>query len=55
VARGAQHQMAAFFESDGVEILTAEELARRSGLPEIARLFEVPIKEPLPEALSFVP
>ena len=55
VARGAQHQVAAFFSSNGVETLTAEELARRSGSSEIARLFEVPIAPPLPEVLSFIP
>jgi hypothetical protein len=45
VSRGAQNQMGAFFKSNGTVIVT----------PEPARLFEVPIRTPLPEALSFIP
>ena len=45
VSRGAQHQMGAFFASDGADILH----------PDPARLFEMPIASPLPEALNFIP
>jgi hypothetical protein len=45
IARGAQEQIAAFFASDGKEVLH----------PEPARFFEVPIQTPLPEILNFIP
>ncbi len=45
IARGAQEQIAVFFASDGKEVIH----------PEPARLFEVPIAGPLPEALNFIP
>ena len=44
IARGAQEQIAVFFESDGQ--LTIH--------PEPSRFFEVPIAGPLPETLNFV-
>src|SRR5262249_50566587 len=45
IARGAQEQIATFLASDGKTIIH----------PEPARFFEVPIKLPLPEDLSFIP
>jgi hypothetical protein len=45
VSRGAQRQMGTFFASNGQEIAT----------PEPGQLFEVPIAQPLPEVLSFIP
>ena len=45
IARAAQEQMAVFFASDGKSII----------YPEPARFFEVPIHEPLPEGLNFIP
>src|SRR5262249_43335911 len=45
IARGAQAQIAAFFASDGTVVIH----------PEPARLFEVPIKGPLPEELNYIP
>lgn len=45
IARGAQEQIAVFFESDGA--LTIH--------PEPVRFYEVPIAAPLPEGLNFVP
>jgi hypothetical protein len=45
IARGAQEQIAIFFESDGE--LTVH--------PEPTRFFEVPIAGPLPEGLNFIP
>jgi hypothetical protein len=44
IARGAQEQIAVFFESDGA--LTIH--------PEPRRFFEVPIAGPLPEGLNFI-
>ena len=44
IARGAQEQIAVFFESDGV--LTVH--------PEPSRFYEVPIAAPLPERLNFI-
>ncbi len=45
IARGAQEQIAVFFESNGTRVIH----------PEPARFFEVPIKLPLPEDLGFIP
>jgi hypothetical protein len=45
VSRGAQQQMGTFFASNGQKIVT----------PEPAHLFEVPIAQPLPEVLNFIP
>jgi hypothetical protein len=45
IARGAQEQIAAFFASDGTQIIH----------PEPARFFEVPIQGPLPEDLNYIP
>jgi hypothetical protein len=45
VSRGAQQQMGRFFASNGQKIVT----------PEPAGLFEVPIAQPLPEVLNFIP
>lgn len=45
IALGYQSQIAAFFESDGNEIIH----------PEPARFFEVPIILPLPEDLNYIP
>ncbi|MDQ3622306.1 MAG: hypothetical protein M3463_07435 [Verrucomicrobiota bacterium] len=45
IALGAQEQIAVFFASDGTEVIH----------PEPARFFEVPIHEPLPEGLNFIP
>jgi len=44
IARGAQEQIAVFFESDGAVTLH----------PEPRRFFEVPIMQPLPEGLNFI-
>jgi hypothetical protein len=44
IARGEQQQIAAFFASDGTEIIH----------PEPAQFFEVPIQGPLPEDLNFI-
>jgi hypothetical protein len=45
IALGAQEQVAAFFASDGKEIIH----------PEPQRFFEVPIIPPLPEDLNYIP
>jgi hypothetical protein len=45
IARGAQEQIATFFESDGQEVIQ----------PEPARFFETPIQGTLPEGLDFIP
>jgi hypothetical protein len=45
IALGAQHQIAAFFESDGAKITT----------PAPADFWEVPITLPLPEDAFFLP
>ena len=45
IARGAQDQIAAFFASDGKEVIH----------PEPKRFFEVPLQGPLPEELNFIP
>jgi hypothetical protein len=45
IARGAQDQIAAFFASDGKEVIH----------PEPKRFFEVPLQGPLPEDLNFIP
>jgi hypothetical protein len=45
IARGAQEQIATFFESDGEVIIH----------PQPSRFFEVPIAGPLPEVLNFIP
>jgi hypothetical protein len=44
IARGAQEQIAIFFETDGQLVIQ----------PEPARLFEMPIHGPLPEGLNFI-
>ncbi len=44
IARGAQQQIAAFFASDGAEVIH----------PEPRRYFEVPIQGPLPEELNYI-
>ena len=45
IARGAQEQIAVFFASDGNVVIH----------PGPARFFEVPINEPLPEGLNYIP
>ena len=45
ISRGAQEQIATFFESDGATVIH----------PEPDRFFEVPVALPLPEDLSFIP
>jgi hypothetical protein len=45
IARGAQEQIATFFEPDGQEVTQ----------PGTAPLFETPIQGPLPEDLNFIP
>lgn len=45
ISRGVQDQMAAFFASDGKEVI----------YPEPKRFFEVPIVLPLPDSLSYIP
>jgi hypothetical protein len=45
IARGAQEQIAVFFETDGAVIIH----------PDPARFFEVPIEGPLPEGLNYIP
>jgi len=45
IALGAQRHIAAFFASDGKEIIC----------PKPARFFECPIQGPLPEELNFIP
>jgi Bacterial Ig-like domain len=45
IALGAQHQIGAFFESDGAKVIH----------PEPNDLWETPIKMPLPEDLFFMP
>jgi acetyl esterase/lipase len=45
IARGAQEQIATFFESDGTVIIH----------PEPSRFFETPIVLPLPEDLNYIP
>jgi pimeloyl-ACP methyl ester carboxylesterase len=45
ISRGAQDQIAAFFASDGKEVIH----------PEPKRFFEVPIKGPLPEEPNYIP
>jgi hypothetical protein len=44
IARGAQEQIATFFETDGQVVIQ----------PEPARFFETPIQGPLPEDLNFI-
>jgi hypothetical protein len=46
VSRDAQHQMGKFFASNGKEIVAP---------PQRPDLFEVPIAQPLPENLNFIP
>jgi hypothetical protein len=46
IALGAQEQIAAFFASDGTEIIPP---------PGVEKYFEVPIKGPLPEGLNYIP
>jgi dienelactone hydrolase len=46
VSQGAQHQMGEFFASNGKEIVAP---------PQRPDLFEVPIAQPLPENLNFIP
>jgi hypothetical protein len=50
VSRGAQQQMGTFFASDGEKIVTPP---MPPGTPP--GLFEVPIAQPLPEVLNFIP
>ncbi|MBI4470827.1 MAG: hypothetical protein HY650_16050, partial [Acidobacteria bacterium] len=45
IARGAQEQIAVFFESNGTRVIQ----------PAPIRFFEVPIRLPLPEGLNFIP
>ena len=45
IALGSQEQVAVFFESDGTKIIH----------PEPARLFELPVRRPLPVALDYIP
>ncbi|MDQ3621542.1 MAG: hypothetical protein M3463_03510 [Verrucomicrobiota bacterium] len=45
IVLGAQSQIAVFFASDGTLVIH----------PEPARFFEVPIQEPLPEGLNYIP
>jgi hypothetical protein len=45
IARGAQEQIATFFETEGQTVIH----------PEPARFFETPIQGPLPEDLSYIP
>jgi hypothetical protein len=45
IALAAQGQIAAFFLSDGVQVIH----------PDPERFFEVPIVVPLPEALHYIP
>ena len=45
IALGAQHQIAAFFESDGATVTA----------PTPAAFWEVPIKSPLPEETFYLP
>jgi hypothetical protein len=45
IALAAQKQIAAFFASDGMDVIQ----------PEPAKYFEVPIQGPLPEDLNFIP
>jgi hypothetical protein len=45
IARGAQEQIATFFETDGRVVIQ----------PEPGRFFETPIQGPLPEGLNFIP
>src|SRR5262249_43721630 len=44
IARGAQEQIATFFETDGQVVIH----------PEPARFFETPIRGPLPEGLNYI-
>jgi hypothetical protein len=45
ISLGAQEQIAVFFPSKGKKIIH----------PEPARFFEMPMVDPLPEALSYIP
>ena len=45
IALGYQAQIATFFGSDGTVVAH----------PEPARFFEVPVSQPLPEGLGFIP
>jgi hypothetical protein len=45
IARGAQEQIATFFETDGTVVIQ----------PEPAKYFETPIQGPLPEDLNYIP
>ena len=45
IARGLQDQIGIFFASSGAVVI----------LPEPSRFFEVPIVEPLPEDLNYIP
>ena len=53
VSRGAQQQMGTFFASNGEEIVTPEDPKDPPVL--LTGLFEVPIAQPLPEDLNFIP
>ena len=53
VSRGAQQQMGTFFASNGEEIVTPEDSKDPPVL--LTGLFEVPIAQPLPEGLNFIP
>jgi hypothetical protein len=45
IALGAQHQIAAFFESDGAKVIS----------PMPSEFWEVPVKTPLPEDTFYLP
>jgi hypothetical protein len=53
VSRGAQQQMGTFFASNGKEIVTPED--PKDPPVSLVGLFEVPIAQPLPEDLNFIP
>jgi len=56
VSRGAQQQMGTFFASNGKEIITPEDpKVPKDPTDPLAGLFEVPIAQPLPENLNFIP
>ena len=55
VSRGAQQQMGTFFASRGEEIITPEDPKDPKEPDPLDGLFEVPIAQPLPENLSFIP
>jgi hypothetical protein len=56
VSRGAQQQIGTFFASNGNEIITPEDPKEpKDPTDPLAGLFEVPISQPLPENLNFIP